>query len=127
VGGDLVDSRVDDTAKHLPIIKDRWNERAGQLSGGQRQLVSIARALVTGAPLLLLDEPSVGLAPKLVEEMMDLFAALRDEGKTVILVEQNVKQALRIADDAVVIKSGRVILAGESLVVTEHPDMWSLF
>lgn len=121
------EARVDETAKHLPIIKERWHERAGRLSGGQRQLVSIARALVTGAPMLLLDEPSVGLAPKLVEEMMELFATLRNEGKTIILVEQNVKQALHIADDALVIKSGRAILSGSASLVADHEDLWSLF
>jgi branched-chain amino acid transport system ATP-binding protein len=119
--------RIDRAQGYLPALVPRWHHRAGDLSGGQRQMVSIARALVTGASLLLLDEPSVGLAPKLVEDMMDVFAGLRSSGMAVVLVEQNVQQALRIADRAVVLRSGSVILSGTADELRDRDTLWELF
>ncbi len=127
VGKARAAERIAKAQEYLPQLVPRWQSRAGDLSGGQRQMVSIARALVTGTSTLLLDEPSVGLAPKLVEDMMDVFAGLRDAGMTVVLVEQNVKQALRVADRAVVMRSGSVILSGTAGELSSRENLWDLF
>ncbi|MCU1614386.1 MAG: Amino acid/amide transporter ATP-binding protein 2, family [Frankiales bacterium] len=112
---------------YLPLLAERWNERGGRLSGGQRQMVSIGRALVSGASCILLDEPSVGLSPKLVEDMMKVFATLRDAGLAIVLVEQNVKQALTIADRVVVMKAGRVIVDSSAEEFSSRESLWELF
>lgn len=119
--------RIEYAQTYLPALVGKWKQKAGDLSGGQRQMVSIARGLVAGAPLLLLDEPSVGLAPKLVEELMDVFGSLRDAGLAIVLVEQNVKQALRVADRCVVMKSGSVILACTADELRARESLWELF
>lgn len=119
--------RVKVAQGYLPLLADRWAEHGGRLSGGQRQMVSIGRALVSGASCVLLDEPSVGLSPKLVEAMMRVFGTLRDDGLAVVLVEQNVKQALTIADRVVVIKSGRVILDTSAKEFSSRESLWDLF
>jgi branched-chain amino acid transport system ATP-binding protein len=119
--------RLETIEKFLPVVMQRWKDRAGELSGGQRQMVSIARALVTGATMLLLDEPSVGLAPNLVEQMMSAFASLRDGGLGIVLVEQNVHQALTIADTVAVMKSGRLILSAPAEELRARENLWDLF
>jgi branched-chain amino acid transport system ATP-binding protein len=119
--------RLETVEKFLPVVMQRWKDRAGELSGGQRQMVSIARALVTGATMLLLDEPSVGLAPKLVEEMMSAFSSLRDGGLGIVLVEQNVQQALTVADTVSVMKSGRLILSAPAEELRARESLWDLF
>jgi branched-chain amino acid transport system ATP-binding protein len=124
---EVVDERVRVAQSYLPVLADRWGQRGGSLSGGQRQMVSIGRALVSGASCLLLDEPSVGLSPKLVEAMMDVFGTLRDDGLAVVLVEQNVQQALRIADRVVVMKAGRVIVDSTAREFSSRESLWELF
>lgn len=105
--------RVGRVTARLPVLEERWQDYARTLSGGQRQMVSIGRALVGSPRLLLLDEPSVGLAPRLVREVMDLVQALRqEEGVTVLLVEQNITAALRIMDRGYVIRGGKVVMEG---------------
>ncbi len=96
----------------FPILAERRHQKAGLLSGGEQQMLAIARALMAAPRLLLLDEPSLGLAPQMVDRVFDLIAALRDEGLTILLVEQNVPMSLDIADHAVVLANGRVTLAG---------------
>lgn len=92
----------------FPVLGERENQQAGTLSGGEQQQLAIARSLMSGPRILLLDEPSLGLAPILVRTMMNLVARLPGLGTTVVLVEQNVEQALRIADRALVMVKGRV-------------------
>jgi len=123
----VAEERVKVAQGYLPLIAERWNERGGRLSGGQRQMVSIARALVSGASCILLDEPSVGLSPKLVEQMMAVFGILRDDGLAIVLVEQNVKQALTIADRVVVMKAGRVIVDSDAQEFSSRESLWELF
>ena len=99
-----------DTYRRFPMLAKARNRSAGTLSGGERQILVIARALMAGPRVLLLDEPSLGLAPKIVTQVMDLILRLRDEtGLTVVLVEQNARSALAIADHGVVLNVGRVV------------------
>ena len=112
---------------YFPILRQRLSQRAGNLSGGQRQMVSIARALLCQPQFLLLDEPSVGLAPRVVEDIMDVTATLAANGTGVLLVEQNVREALRIAADAVIIRAGRVIAVEDAADLRGSDDLWKLF
>ena len=98
----------------FPVLAPRAGETASNLSGGQQQLLAIARGLMSDPTFIMLDEPSLGLAPLAAQEVFDLFATLRRSGLTILLVEQNVRQALGIADRGYVIESGRIILEGES-------------
>ena len=96
----------------FPILRERTRQKAGLLSGGEQQMLAIARALMARPKLLLLDEPSLGLAPQMVEKVFDLIAALRKEGHTILLVEQNVPMSLEIADRGIVLANGRIALSG---------------
>jgi branched-chain amino acid transport system ATP-binding protein len=98
--------------ERFPILAERRDQKAGLLSGGEQQMLAIARALMAEPRLLLMDEPSLGLAPKMIERVFDLIAQLRTEGFTILLVEQNVPMSLEVADHAVVLANGRVALAG---------------
>jgi branched-chain amino acid transport system ATP-binding protein len=95
-----------------PLLRERRRQPAGTLSGGQQQLVAIARGLMSEPRLLLLDEPSLGLSPQAVDELFEMIKAIHNTGVTVLLVEQNVKASLGLADDAFVLESGRIVLSG---------------
>lgn len=96
----------------FPILRQKFRQAAGTLSGGQQQMLAIARALMGRPKLLLLDEPSMGLAPLLIQEIFNAVVTLREQGKTVFLVEQNAQQALSIADRAYVIETGKTVISG---------------
>ncbi len=96
----------------FPILKERRNQLAGTLSGGEQQMLAIARGLIQRPILLMLDEPSLGLAPKLVMEVFLLTKKLKEEGYTILLVEQNVYQALKLSDKAYILEVGRIIKSG---------------
>ncbi len=98
----------------FPRLKERWRQDAGTLSGGEQQMVAIGRALMARPKLLMLDEPSLGLAPVLVETMMDVLTQLNAEGMTILLVSQEVHQALAIAHRAYVIENGHIVRSGTS-------------
>jgi branched-chain amino acid transport system ATP-binding protein len=98
----------------FPILKARQRQLARTLSGGEQQMVAIGRGLMSRPRLCIIDEPSSGLAPKVVDEIFQIIQRLRDQGIAILLIEQNVQQTLEIADRAYVLENGRIILAGES-------------
>ena len=104
--------RLETLLVRFPVLAERRRQRAGLLSGGEQQMLAVARALVAGPKLLMLDEPSLGLAPQMVDRVFDLIGELKEEGLTILLVEQNVPRALEVADAGVVLANGRVALAG---------------
>ncbi len=105
----------------FPILRERQQRAAFTLSGGEQQMVAIGRGLMTNPRLFMLDEPSLGLAPRLVDEVLDTIRRLKKEGMTILLVEQNVQEALEIADRGYVLQTGRIILegTGEELLRTD--------
>ncbi len=106
---DAVESVMD----RFPRLRERRKQEAGTLSGGEQQMLAIARALMSKPKLMMMDEPSMGLSPILVEQIFDIIAELREAGTTILLVEQNANKALRITDRAYVLETGRVTLFGE--------------
>ena len=107
----------------FPILRERRNQPAGTLSGGEQQMLAIARSMVCRPILLMMDEPSLGLAPMLVLEILKLASRLREEGYTILLVEQNVRQALKIADRAYIIETGRIVKHGNGKELLNDPDV----
>jgi branched-chain amino acid transport system ATP-binding protein len=103
---------VDEVCQHFPILAERRRQTAGTLSGGEQQMLAIARALMARPRLILFDEPSLGLAPTVVETTFAIIADIRRRGTTVLLVEQNAYAALRMADRAYVMETGRIVLEG---------------
>lgn len=107
------DQTLEGVFEIFPRLKERQNQRAGTLSGGERQMLAIGRALMSKPKLLLLDEPSFGLAPILIELMFDMIAEINRQGVTILLVEQNVRAALELAQRAYVIENGRIVGEGK--------------
>ncbi|MBI3333475.1 MAG: ABC transporter ATP-binding protein [Candidatus Omnitrophica bacterium] len=105
----------------FPILRDRQRQLAGTLSGGEQQMLALARGLMARPRLLLLDEPSLGLAPKLVAQLFEVIRRIHAEGMTILLVEQNAYQALRVAETAFVLETGRVVLHGPAAALRENP------
>ncbi len=107
----------------FPILKQRRSQYAGTLSGGEQQMLAMARALMSRPSLIMMDEPSTGLAPLVVQEIFRVIVRLREEGKTVLLVEQNAKAALAIADRGYVLETGKVILQGSAQDLLANRDV----
>jgi branched-chain amino acid transport system ATP-binding protein len=110
-------------SEYFPWIEERRNQQAGTLSGGEQQMLALARAFMQRPRLLLLDEPSLGLAPRLVTEIFRIIKDLNDEGLTVLVVEQNAHIALQLAQTAYVLEVGRVALSGPSAELQEHESI----
>jgi branched-chain amino acid transport system ATP-binding protein len=107
----------------FPVLKSRQNQKAGSLSGGEQQMLAIGRAMMSQPTILMLDEPSLGLSPILVKTMFDLVASLNKQGVTMLLVEQNVRQALKIANHAYVLKNGRIVMSGGGEELLADPEV----
>lgn len=109
----------------FPRLADRKAQAAGSLSGGEQQMLAIGRALMSNPRLLLLDEPSEGLAPQIVQEVARTISMLKGEGQSIVLVEQNIKVALDLADDCVIVNTGRVVYAGSAEGVRDDAELVS--
>ncbi|MGV8913249.1 MAG: ABC transporter ATP-binding protein [Rhodoglobus sp.] len=113
--------RANNAYELMPRLAERRNQQGGTLSGGEQQMLALGRALVGGPKLLLLDEPSMGLAPLVVKQVMEIIAQVKAQGTTVLLVEQNARAALRIADRAYVLESGAVTMSGSATELAADP------
>lgn len=115
---ELFRQRLEHVLELFPRLRERLQQRGGTMSGGEQQMLAIARALMGQPRLLLLDEPSLGLAPIVIQQLFETIKKLRDEGVTIFLVEQNANQALKLADRGYVIENGRIVLSdsGEALL-----------
>lgn len=120
---EMVEADLDHIYGLFPVLKERLGQYAGTLSGGEQQMLAIGRALMAAPKLVMMDEPSMGLAPLIVKEIFNVIRRLRDEGATVLLVEQNAKAALAIADRGYVIETGRIILQGPSEELLHNRDV----
>ena len=109
-----IDEMLETVYKRFPRLKERQNQMAGTLSGGEQQMLAMGRALMSKPKIVLLDEPSMGLSPILVNEIFDIIQSLNKAGTTVLLVEQNAKKALSIADRAYVLETGNIVLSGDA-------------
>jgi branched-chain amino acid transport system ATP-binding protein len=107
----------------FPILSNRRNQDAALLSGGEQQMLAIGRALMTNPELMLLDEPSMGLAPFLVQAIMKIIRKLNDQGTTILLVEQNAKVALKLADYGYVLETGKIVIEGDSATLREDESI----
>ena len=111
----------------FPKLAERRNQRAGTMSGGERQMLAVGRALMSEPKLLMLDEPSLGLAPAVVDTMYDAFAALHKDGQTILLAEQSVDLALEAAQHAYVLQVGRTVLQGPAAEMAGNPDVQKVY
>jgi ABC-type branched-subunit amino acid transport system ATPase component len=123
----LVKRRLGELEEIFPLIRERANDRAGNLSGGQQRMVEIARGLMLDPSLVLLDEPSLGLAPKVLKQVLETATRMQELGKTVLLVEQNARSALSISTHGVVMEGGRVRLTGSSQEILHNPEIGHLY
>ncbi|MNZ16655.1 High-affinity branched-chain amino acid transport ATP-binding protein LivF [compost metagenome] len=113
-----------DKVLHLfPRLKERFEQRAGTMSGGEQQMLAIGRALMSKPKLLLLDEPSLGLAPIIIQQIFDIIEQLRKDGVTIFLVEQNANQALKLADRGYVLENGRIVMQGSGDDLLNDPKV----
>jgi ABC-type branched-subunit amino acid transport system ATPase component len=123
----LIRQRYDQIIEMFPVVRERANEQAGSLSGGQQRLVEFARCLMLDPALVLLDEPSMGLDPRTLKEVFKTIKNMQESGKTILLVEQNAKAGLNLADHGIVMESGRVRLDGPSASVLGNPEIAALY
>ncbi|MFM7948872.1 MAG: ABC transporter ATP-binding protein [Actinomycetales bacterium] len=118
-----VSSDMDRVLELFPRLKERIQQRAGTMSGGEQQMLAVSRALMGSPKLLLLDEPSMGLAPVLVEMIFDTITKIRQQGTTILLIEQNAMAALEVADRAYVLESGKVKLSGKAAELRKNDEI----
>ena len=121
--GDL----LDEMAELFPVLRDKWTTSAGYLSGGAAQQLAIGRALMSRPQLLMMDEPSLGLAPILVDAVFELIEALRAQGRTLLIVEQNASRMLEVADRAYVLRSGQMVAEGTGTELQSDKRLFDLF
>jgi branched-chain amino acid transport system ATP-binding protein len=122
-GRSVVEKEIEDVCRLFPILSKRRAQSAGTLSGGEQQMLALGRALMARPRMLMLDEPSIGLAPLVVREILEVIVELRRQGKTFLLVEQNARAALSIADRGYVMETGRIMLEGTSGELTDNHDV----
>lgn len=120
---DELKAELEKIYKLFPVLKERKNQKAGTLSGGEQQMLAMGRALLTNPKVLLLDEPSMGLSPLFVDKIFDTIRILKEEGRTILLVEQNANLALDIADRAYVLETGKIVKEGKASDLKSDPDV----
>jgi branched-chain amino acid transport system ATP-binding protein len=121
------ESRIDEALKAFSVLADRRSQRARTLSGGEQQMLALARAWILKPKLLLVDEPSMGLAPQVTRQVFEVIRRFRELGMTVLLVEQNARQGLECADRGIVLDLGRKRFDGEAGSILTHPDVRELY
>ena len=123
----LLNRRIAEVEELFPVLAERGDQMAGQMSGGEQRMIEIARALLLDPAVIMLDEPSIGLAPKMVDTVLKTAEVLRDHGKSVLMVEQNVKKALLASDRACVLDLGRIKLTDRAANLLDDPRVASLY
>ncbi len=123
---ELVEKALKNVYKRYPVLKEKERELAYSLSGGQQQMLAIGRALMQNPQVLLMDEPSLGLSPKLIKESFRIIEQLRKEGMTLIIVEQNAKKAIEIADHTYLLEDGKVALKGDKAII-KNPKIQEVY
>ena len=121
------DGPLDFVFKLFPRLEERLSQRAATLSGGEQQMLAIARALMTRPRLLMLDEPSQGIMPKLVDEIFAAVQQIRDNGVTILLVEQRLSESLEISDRAYVLQTGKVVMSGPAADIKSNPEVRRIY
>ena len=127
IGMKTTHERIPEVLEFFPRVKERMNSAASSLSGGEQKQLEIGRALLLRPKVLLIDEPSIGLSPIVVQDVFKLLRKLADQGTTVLMVEQNVKSALKYSDDAIALESGRLVLHQSAAEILADPEMDRLF
>lgn len=123
----LVEQRLHQVAEMFPIVKERARDRAGSLSGGQQRLVEFARCLMLDPRMILLDEPSMGLDPQTFKQIIETIKVIQENGRTIVLVEQNVRAGLSLASQGVVMESGCIRLEGSHTEILNNPEIGRLY
>ena len=126
-GNNSTNMNLDKIYEYFPVLKERKNQKAKTLSGGEQQMLSIGRALLSGPELLLVDEPSLGLAPQVVNDIFDILKKLNEDGFTILLSEQNLRKSLQIADRAYLIKKGKIAKKAKSEELLKHDDFNEIY
>jgi ABC-type branched-subunit amino acid transport system ATPase component len=123
----LVERRLEDVQEMFPLVRERARDRAGSLSGGQQRLVELARSLMLDPALIVLDEPSIGLDPPTRRTVFHMIRLMHDQGRTILMVEQNARAGLKLSTRGIVLENGRVRLTGTGREILEHPEIGSLY
>jgi len=123
----LLPERIEKMLDRFPVLRERADRQASTLSGGEQKLLELARGLLLDPKLMLIDEPSIGLAPLVVRRVFEELIQLRDSGVTILMVEQNARSALAISDDALVLEQGRLALSGPAAEILDDPRIGTLF
>lgn len=116
-------SKLENVFAYFPILKERLKQLGGTLSGGEQQMLAIARALMAQPKLLLLDEPSLGLAPMMADKIFEIIKKINQEGMTILLVEQNANTALRLANKGYVLETGKLVMQGDAAALLKNPQL----
>ena len=127
IGMKTTHERIPEVLEFFPRLKERMNSAASSLSGGEQKQLEIGRALLLRPKVLLIDEPSIGLSPMVVQDVFKLLRKLANQGTTILMVEQNVKSALKCSDDAIALESGRLVLHQSAAEILADPEMDRLF
>ncbi len=120
---DKIEERMEDVFEKFPRLKERQSQLAGTLSGGEQQMLAVGRALMSDPRIILMDEPSMGLSPLLVKEIFDIIKEVNKQGITVLLVEQNAKMALKVANRAYVLETGKIKLSGDAKELLKNDEV----